>query len=364
MERILLTWLCGWIWMGCSTPASYTIHGVVEGKEEGKVFIMGQQGEGNDTIGVAGLKNGEFTFTGRVKEVMPVYIVVENMLGGKIFLENGCEYQVRFKPKGMPVVEGGGENQQLWQEYLALEQAVAKAHQRIMPLLSEARKAKDTADIRKLETEMHRIRTEANLQKKNFLLTHGNSYFALDVLSKQALGLGAEEVKTRFDLCSDDLKATVPGKYIASLIPKLAKIAVGARVPDFSSLTPAGEKVSLYDIRSKVKLIDFWSSNCGRCREENRKTKPLYEKYHPLGLEIISYSLDKKRELWLDAIARDGITWIQVSDLGKPEAKVVIENYGVWSLPANLLVDENNCVLARNIDSDELGKWLSSLLGH
>ena len=42
--------------------------------------------------------------------------------------------------------------------------------------------------------------------------------------------------------------------------------------------------------------------------------------------------------------------------------KFMIENYGIWSLPANLLVDKDNKVIARNITSEELGKLLPKLL--
>ena len=53
---------------------------------------------------------------------------------------------------------------------------------------------------------------------------------------------------------------------------------------------------------------------------------------------------------------------IQVSDLGGLKMKFMIENYGIWSLPANLLVDKDNKVIARNITSEELGKLLPKLL--
>jgi hypothetical protein len=38
------------------------------------------------------------------------------------------------------------------------------------------------------------------------------------------------------------------------------------------------------------------------------------------------------------------------------------EIYGIWTLPSNLLLDENNKVLARNISSEQLKEMLPEYL--
>lgn len=90
--------------------------------------------------------------------------------------------------------------------------------------------------------------------------------------------------------------------------------------------------------------------------------KPLYEQYHAKGFDAISYSIDRKREAWVNAVEKDALPWVQVSDLDADKAKVISEMYGVYLLPTTLLVDENNRVIARNVKSSELKELLAKLL--
>ncbi|WP_099292810.1 TlpA disulfide reductase family protein [Butyricimonas sp. Marseille-P3923] len=355
--------LLGFVLIACSLQAQYTINGSVEGMSTGRALLVGDIYEGRDTLTKVEIKDGKFTMNGRVDEVSCAFLVVEGRMGVRLFLENNEVFDVRFKLKEAPEVRGGGRNQQLNREFMQIEEKkMLKLHDTGREF-AEASKNRDTVAIREIREKQARILEELEQEKSIFLKRHGNTFFVLHDLARRALGMSAGDVQEAFDLCCDELKTTLPGKYITALLPKLAKIAVGATVPDFVSITPEGKEVSLYGIRSRIKLIDFWSSNCGRCREENRATRPIYERYHARGFEVISYSLDTKRELWLKAIADDKLPWIQVSDLGGQKMKIMIENYGIWSLPANLMVDENNRVIARNITSEELEKVLPKFLG-
>ena len=63
----------------------------------------------------------------------------------------------------------------------------------------------------------------------------------------------------------------------------------------------------------------------------------------------------------MKAIKEDGAPWVQVSDL-KGSKSPLNEIYGIWTLPSNLLLDENNKVLARNISSEQLKEMLPEYL--
>lgn len=349
--------------LNCNAQEKYTINGIVNGGDGHKAFLtVTSYDDTVDTLAKVDIKGGVFTIKGHVDEVTSAYLAVEGMLGAMLLLENGCVYNVTFQPREMPMDEGGGRDQQLRREFIAITMKSNIKLSEMSPRVAKAFTSHDTLEIRKIREEQALIMNEIEKEKTAFLKRHGNTFFALQDLARRALGMNADDVKTAFDLCDDKLKATAPGRYIAALLPKLAKIAVGATVPDFVSTTPEGKEVSLYSIRPKIKLIDFWSSNCGRCRRENRLTVPIYEKYHDRGFDVISYSLDTKRDLWLRAIAEDRLPWTQVSDLGGQKMKMVTQNYGIWSLPANLLVDENNKVIARNITSEDLEILLPKLL--
>jgi hypothetical protein len=82
--------------------------------------------------------------------------------------------------------------------------------------------------------------------------------------------------------------------------------------------------------------------------------------FSPKGLEIVSVSLDENKELWLNAINKDGYTWINVSDL-KGWKNTAAQLYGVSAIPNNFLVDREGKIIAMNLLGDALNKKLKEL---
>jgi len=141
-----------------------------------------------------------------------------------------------------------------------------------------------------------------------------------------------------------------------------AAFTIGGEAPNFSQETPEGEQLSLRDLRGKVLLIDFWASWCGPCRRENPNVVRMYQKYKDQGFEILGVSLDSNRDRWLGAIAADGLTWYQVSDL-KGWQNAVAKQYGVSAIPHTVLLDAEGRIIARNLRGATLERKLEELFG-
>jgi peroxiredoxin len=134
----------------------------------------------------------------------------------------------------------------------------------------------------------------------------------------------------------------------------------GAVAPDFSQNTPEGKEVKLSDFRGKVTLIDFWASWCGPCRRENPNVVKLYNQYKDQGFDILGVSLDRDEKRWLDAIAKDGLEWTQVSDL-KGWKNQVAKLYGVSSIPHTVLLDGEGRIIQRNLRGEKLEEKLAEI---
>ena len=78
---------------------------------------------------------------------------------------------------------------------------------------------------------------------------------------------------------------------------------------------------------------------------------------------MLSVSLDRpdKKQAWLDAIHKDGLTWTHVSDLNFWD-NAVAKQYGIRAIPQNLLLDPTGKIIAKNLHGDELDKKLKSVL--
>lgn len=139
------------------------------------------------------------------------------------------------------------------------------------------------------------------------------------------------------------------------------KTAVGAKAPDINLPTPEGESLSLYSVKGKVIIVDFWASWCKPCRAENPNMTKLYADYHSKGLEIFGVSLDKDKAAWVKAIADDKLIWSHVSDL-KFWQSAAAALYGVSSIPSMFVLDGDHNIIAKNLRGEQLRAFVAGRL--
>lgn len=161
-----------------------------------------------------------------------------------------------------------------------------------------------------------------------------------------------------------NFEAAHPNLTITEKLKEKIKIltanSIGGTVADIQMPDKNGKIISLGSINAKVILIDFWGSWCAPCRRESDELNEFYQKYQPLGFEIYGVGLESEKNAWLKAIEQDKRIWTNVSTFQEFETPTAFD-YAVTSLPANVLVDENRKVIAKNLHANELKEKLENL---
>ena len=121
--------------------------------------------------------------------------------------------------------------------------------------------------------------------------------------------------------------------------------------------------VQIRDITTPLKVLFFYDTECSTCRKETPLLADLARSYHGAPLTLIAIYTQSDRAAW-EAYVRE---WfgdidnpdVQVIHLWDPEAETGFhQKYAVLSTPMMFLLDEQNVIIGRGLDSEALAQML------
>lgn len=379
MKKIFLLLTLSTVLFSCNKAGKneYIITGNVKGID-GKTVVLEKQDETGQLtpIDTVKIEKGKFTFKGSAKEPEMYLLQVEAAQGKVPFiLENGdIEITINKDSINIAKISGTYNNDELnsYKEGgMKIQKKMLKFQQDNTAKMTEAQQKQDTVVMNSLRKEYSKFEGEFIKQSDDYVSTHPKAFISvliIDGMFNQAVP-DVAKIKKYYNSLEQSLKDTKPGKGIKSKLDKLASpvaaatsTEVGSMAPDFSAPNPEGKTISLKESLGKVTIIDFWASWCNPCRAENPNVVALYNELHSKGLNIIGVSLDKDAAKWKEAIAKDKLTWNQISNLKFWDEPIAL-TFGVKSIPATFLLDASGKIVAKDLRGDALKAKIIELLG-
>lgn len=326
MKRLVVTALAALTLASCQeAPKGYVINGEVTGMADGKVYLKSFRNKMFFDVDTAEVKEGKFTFKGEVDQPLLFGLATEDMnYPVQLFVEN-TNMDVQISNDGETITVRNSPVNTIFQE-----------------------------NAEKVFEEGYNI--DSLITK--YPASPAAAFYLYRYFTYQ---LPLDELKATRAKISPELAACPYVKDLDGIIKQLENVQVGKVAPEFALPDTAGVSVSLSDFRGKYVLLDFWASWCPPCRRENPNVVKAFNEYKDKNFTVVGISLDKDKSKWLKAIADDNLTWTHLSDLKYWDSEIPAL-YGVRGIPANVLLDPDGVIIAKNITGEDLHKKLEEVI--
>ncbi|MCK5028004.1 MAG: AhpC/TSA family protein [Bacteroidales bacterium] len=364
-------------------PEFFTITGTVKNANGVKLYLAELQTSNINFVDSVILNDeGSFSFKGKTD--IPKFYALRTESNNYITLIVNPLEQITIHANGAdlannPLVEGSPESKKILELRKNLDASVDKLdslgiYYQSLIGKSEIYKVRDS--LRQVSEQIILDHTEFT---KLFIIDNSSSLAGLMALYQQIAPrryvLNPNDHLEYFELVDSSLVSLYPtSEAVKALHSQMSEMkrqinselesdnitGIGKLAPEIILPSPDGDTILLSSLKGKYVLLDFWASWCRPCRVENPILVKNYKKYNEKGFEIFQVSLDKKKDAWVNAIEKDELTWIHVSDLQYWNSTPA-QQYGVQGIPANFLLDRNGRIIAKNLRGDALEAKLSEI---
>lgn len=366
MKKLSLILLASTVIFSCKTKenGAFTVSGNINNASTDKVYLeeMPFAAEKSIVIDSATIKDGKFELNGLANTEGLYALTILN--GPRILLVNDSKdidvnldvhqyknYQIKGSKATISL-------KNLFTDYEAQFSKVKRAYT-ILDSLKELVTSDSILTIHKLskEQEMGKL----NKILSNFVTSTESPAACLQALVMATRSMPLEELQTLALNAASKFKDYDGMQKFNTMLRGNQYPLLNQQAPEFTLNTPDNKPIALSSFKGKYVLVDFWASWCKPCREENPTVVAAYNKYKDKNFTVFGVSLDSDKNSWVEAIKKDNLTWLHVSDLLQWETPMV-GLYKFDGIPFNVLIDPSGKIIATGLRGDALDKKLSEIL--
>ena len=148
--------------------------------------------------------------------------------------------------------------------------------------------------------------------------------------------------------------ADTDAKYATGLLQP------GTKAPDFTMADADGRKHSLSDFKGKYVVLDFWASWCPDCRKDVPEVKRLHDLYGK-NVEFVSVSFDNVKANWVNYVGKNGMSWLQLSELKKMREADITKLYKVSWIPSVYIIDRDGKIILSTVMIEKVAAKLKEI---
>lgn len=349
---------------------SFVIHGKMNALPASSVAVLSYKQWDTIITDTAPVKNGKFTFKGSVAHPIEAAISIRhgNAFPNKSWQRDNFNFYIDNSEMALKATDSVKyatiKGSVLTDQSMEIDLLTKPMMQKIDALLKSSHSEPQPAmEIRLANRDTINVMVDSIAAVVHaYIENHRDSYIAFTRFARHEVGskFNAQVAETEYNKFNETLHNTPLGKRTWERIAIAKKSLVGEKAMDFTQTDVEGNPFKLSSLRGKYVLVDFWASWCKPCRAENPFVVKAYNKFKNENFEIVGVSLDGGHEPWEMAIKKDELPWIHVSDLKGWKNEVALQ-YGINSVPFNILLDPDGIIISKNLRGEALNAELERI---
>ncbi|MCF8459734.1 MAG: AhpC/TSA family protein [Flavobacteriales bacterium] len=136
---------------------------------------------------------------------------------------------------------------------------------------------------------------------------------------------------------------------------------IGKIAQDVQATNEKGEAVSIYGMKSPIKVVFIYSYDCEHCQKEAPEMAKVYNQWKSQGLDVFALCTDKDQTKWKEFVRKNNMTFHNAID---PDRKSRYDRkYHIDITPELYVLDKNNKIIASNLSPEQLPEFLQAERG-